>query len=885
MFKKSPKWKKDRLTSTKSLKHMGIGLGEGVKFKDLNARQKRIVFLTYITSFAIFCVLLGTLVVLASFAFYSRELPDPDILLERSDELSSKLYDRNGKPLFEVYGEKNRTLIKVEDVSQDLVHATLAVEDANFYNHRGFYFLGMVRAVKNTLTGQGLQGGSTLTQQVVKNSVLTQDRTITRKLKEFILALQLENKYSKEQILQMYFNETPYGGQNYGIFTAARAYFNKTPNDLTLAEAAYIAGLPQRPSYYSHFGANPQAGLERKDYVLFLMKDKGWIGPDGNRQYLSQDAYDTAMAQELEFERPQAYFNAPHFVFYAKDYLSELFGSDVIEQGGLQVTTTLDLDMQNTAQEIVLEELEKVTYLNIGNGSLVAIKPGTGEILAMVGSKDYFGDPYPEGCVSGVTGEEGCLFDPNVNVTTSARQPGSSIKPITYATMLSQGYTAAFPFMDVETKFQGATPDKPYIPNNFDGKFRGPMSMRRALANSLNIPAVKALKIVGVDNMIDQAEKLGISTLTERERYGLALTLGGGETKLLEMTNAFATFGNKGMYVAPTPILKVEDAAGNVLYEHKPIAKRAVSEEVSFIVADMLSDDGARSTIFGTGGALNIPGVAVKTGTTDDARDNYAIGFTPDIAVGTWVGNSNNEPMNSIASGGIGATQTWRRAMIDFLSTIENPQKFEPPENVQKIEVDALTGMLPYEDFPSRPEWFVKGTEPTAPSNWYQRLEICKEDGLLANNSCKDANKTEVKSFISIQAELPEWQVYVDKWVGENYSGDEVYFPPRTTSGLEFDDGKVKKNTAPKVSIANFKDGDVAPLEFRLQVEVSTPNDIEEVRIYMDGESVTTDKSEPYGFNFTLSPNQAGEHMFSAVAEDDDGREGKTEIKLKIVQY
>ncbi len=849
--------------------------------------DKKMVILTYLASFALFCVIAGTLVVFAAFVFYSRDLPDPDQLLERSDELSTKLFDRNGKPIFEVYGEKNRVLIKYEDVSPHLVNATLAVEDANFYTHRGFYFLGMLRAVKNTLTGQGLQGGSTLTQQVVKNAVLTQERTVTRKIKEFILALQLENKYTKEQIIQMYLNETPYGGQNYGVLTAAKAYFNKEPKDLTIAESAYLAGVPQRPSYYSFFGADPEAGIERKNYVLYLMNEKGWIGADGKRHYLSDEEYETAKAEELAFDRGRVSFQAPHFVFYAKDYLAEIFGEEVVEQGGLQVTTSLDLDLQAKAEEIVADEVDSSAYLNLGNGALVALDPKTGQILAMVGSKDYFAEPAPEGCTSGIAGEGGCVFDPNVNITTSLRQPGSSIKPITYATMLEQGYTAAFPFLDVQTKFQGSSPDQPYIPDNYDGLFRGPMSLRRSLANSLNIPAVKALKIVGIDNMLETAEKLGITTLTERERYGLALTLGGGETKLVEMTSAFGAFANKGVHVEATPVIEVKDSSGNVLYKHTPVEKKALSEETAFLISDILSDDGARSTVFGSGSLLNISGhqVGVKTGTTDDLRDNYAIGFTPSIVTGVWVGNNNNEPMSYVASGISGATPIWNRFMVDFLSG-KDPENFVAPSTVEKMTIDTLTGMQPYEDFPSRQEWLVKGTEPTAPSEWYQRLEICKEDGLLASDACRKANKTDEKSFVDIRAELPEWQVYVDKWIGENFSGDSAYFPPKMISGLEFDeDGDLNEDTSPVVGITSFKDGDTAPLEFRLKVEVSSPNEIDYVKIYMDGDEVTEDGSEPFGYNFTLNSAQAGKHTFRAKARDEKGNEGETSIEVTVVNY
>lgn len=898
--RKTPKYRSKRSVKQKSSNELGyfdrfrhfIGFGSdttyGTSSHSTKAYQpsKKLKILSYLSAFALICVIGVILFVFGIFFVYSRELPNPDVLLERNDELSTKLFDRNGKPIFEVYGTKNRELIQITDVSQDLINATIAVEDAGFYNHQGFDFLGMLRALKNTFTGQGLQGGSTLTQQVVKNAVLTQERTITRKIKEFSLALQLEAKYSKDEILQMYLNETPYGGQNYGVLTAAKAYFNKHPKDLTVAESAYIAGLPQSPSRYSYFSSDPDLGLERKNYVLYLMNTRGWVGKDGNRHFLDDETYELAKAEELQFVRGTASFEAPHFVFYVKEVLAEMLGEDSIEQGGLVVTTTLDLDLQSEAERIVKEQVEAASYLNVGNGALVALEPSTGQVLAMVGSKDYFGDPYPEGCISGVI-ENGCVFDPNVNVATSLRQPGSSIKPITYASMLSQGYTAAYPFLDVQTKFQGSSPDKPYIPENYDGIFRGPMSLRRSLANSLNIPAVKALQISGIDNMLDLAERMGVTTLVDRDRYGLALTLGGGETKLIEMTNAFATFANKGQYVQANPIIEIKNSKGDVLYKANPVPKKALSEEVAFLISDILSDDGARSAVFGLGSLLNIPGhqVAVKTGTTDDLRDNYAIGFTNDIAVGVWVGNSNNDRMSGVASGITGATPIWSNFMKSYLNG-KDESKFESPKNVEKIRVDSLTGMLPFEEFGSREEWFVKGTEPNAVSDWYQRIEVCEKDEKIASDECKDAKKTKIKSFVDIRAELSEWQTYVDAWIGENYSGKSEYFPPRMKSALKFDgDGDVDKDADPKVEIVNFKDNDKAPLEFRLKVEVSSPVDVDYVRIYLDGNEVTTDKNEPFGYNFKFTSADIGKHEFKVKAVNEKGNDDEQTKTIEVVGY
>jgi membrane peptidoglycan carboxypeptidase len=855
------------------------------KRKPFDAKKmKFLISLAYVVLLFIAISVVGVIIV---FAGYSRDLPNPNSLLERSEELSTKLYDRNGTPILEVYGEKNRILVNVKDVSQHVIHATLSVEDSNFYIHKGFSPRGMLRAVRNMLTGEGLQSGSTITQQAVKNALLTQDRTISRKIKEIILALQLESKYTKDQIIQMYLNETPYGGQNYGIYTAAKAYFNKDPKDLSIAESAYMAGLPQSPSFYSYFGSNPEAGMERKNYVLYLMNERGWIQSDGKRYYLSDEDYEVAKAEELKFQAAAVSFEAPHFVLYVKQLLADMFGEEVLEQGGLQVTTTLDLELQKKAQDIVFNEVEASKAMNVGNGALVALDSQTGQVLAMVGSKGYFLDSEPEGCTSGITGEGSCTFEPNLNVALSKRQPGSAIKPITYATLLSKGYTVSYPFIDVETSFEGSSVDKPYIPENYDGKFRGPMSLRKSLGNSLNIPAVKALKLAGIDSMIDLAESMGITTFGDRSRFGLALTLGGGEVKLLELTGAFSVFPSGGTFRPPTPLLEVKDARGNVLYKYVDTkGNKVLDPGVAFLISDVLSDDGARAEVFGTGSLLNIPGhkVAVKTGTTDDKRDNYAIGFTPSVTVGVWVGNNNNDKMDPYVSSGVtGATPIWRKFMIEYLSD-KQPQNFNTPDNVHKVEVDELTGMKPFDDFKTRNEWFIKGTEPVAKSDWYQKIEVCEEDGLIASDSCRDADDTEEKTFIKITAELPEWQNAVDKWVNEKHSGDEKYFPPTMVSGLEFDsDGDVKTDVSPKVGFVNLTDNDRIPLVYRIQVEVSSPNDIDRVKIYIGDNKVTEDKSYPYGFDMTFKPEDAGKEVkLKAIAIDDDGRDGEKVVTVRV---
>jgi len=850
-------------------------------------KKSHLVLLTYIASAVLAVLVIGLFLVILVFAYFSRGLPNPNQLLERSFELSTRFYDRNNSLLYEVYGDKNRTLIKLNEISPDVMHATLATEDAEFYTHQGYSPRGMLRAVKNIFTNQELQGGSTITQQVIKTTLLSQERTVVRKIKELILSLQLENRYTKDEIIQMYLNEVPYGGQNYGIYSAAKAYFNKEPKDLSIAQSAYLAGLPQRPSYYSQFGTNPEAGLERKDYVLFLMKESGWVDASGKKFYLSAADYETAKAEDLHFQTARVPLEAPHFIFYAKQYLADILGEEMVDKGGLKIITSLDLKAQKLAQQVVEEEVAKANSLNVWNGSMVVMDPKTGQVLAMVGSKGYNLDPEPAGCVSGGTGVNSCKFDPYVNVALAKRQPGSAIKPITYATLLSQGYTAAQPFLDVPTSFEGSSPTKPYVPENYDGQFRGVVSLRKSLGNSLNIPAVKALKIAGIDNMISQAKKMGITTFTDRTRYGLALTLGGGETKLLELTGAFNVFAAKGVYREPTPIIEVQDSEGKVIWKPNQTGTKALDERIAFLLSDILSDDGARSDVFGAGSLLNISGfqVAAKTGTTDDKRDNYALGFTPSVTVGVWVGNSNNEKMNQyIASGITGATPIWNRFFREYLKGKQN-EKFIAPKDIQKVEVDQFTGGLPYEDFPKRQEWFLKGTEPTAKSSWYEKLEVCKDDGRVANQSCKDAGRTSTKNYIKITDTLPEWQPSVDAWISDHYKGDSQYFPPLMVSALEYDGDSISNKDSVTVKIVGVKDGDQVPMEFRLNVEVSAGNDISKVTIYMDGKKVGEDSKEPFGYNFKISPGDFGEREFSATATDKKGNKGSDNIKLIVGSF
>jgi len=757
----------------------------GQYFSKAEKRKKLVLVITALASAALFFLATGSLVSMVLFAVYSKNLPSPNKLLTRDVELSTRIFDRNGELLYDIYGEKNRTVVRLEEISPYLVQATLATEDADFYKHQGFDPLSWLRATFNIARGRGLQGGSTITQQLVKNALLSSERTITRKIKEFVLALQIERRYSKNEILQMYLNEAPYGGQAWGVQAAAEMYFGKDAKDLTLGEAALLAGLPQRPSVYSPFGAHPEKAAERQSYVLYLMSERGWLGEQGQREYLPQALAEQARGIELEYAGFGHGIKAPHFVMYVRELLTERYGTVLVERGGLQVTTSLDWEMQEKAQEIVTDEVEKAADLWVGNGGLVAMDPKTGQILAMVGSKDYFAEDY----------------DGKYNVTIAERQPGSSIKPITYATAFKQGYTPATLLMDVKTTFPGGEGLPDYIPENYDGKFRGPMQLRYALGSSINVAAVKLLKLVGIPAMLQTAHDMGITTLNEPERYGLALTLGGGEVKLLDMATAFSTLASGGVRRDPVAILKVTDYEGKVLEEYRDNpGRRVLSEEQAYLVSHILADDTARYAVFGAHSLLYIPGreVAVKTGTTDDKKDNWCIGYTPSLAVAAWVGNNDNSEMHPrLASGVTGATPIWRRAMLEFLA--DTPQEnFHRPSGIVSLEVDKLSGQLPIAGRETRWEIFAKGTEPTQEDQVHQLLKICTVDGKLASEACEK-----------------------DAWVEETYKDDPTYRPPTEKSVLYLDEhGHLVEYGSPLVGIKTPADATTVPLEFEVEAEV-----------------------------------------------------------------
>ena len=621
-------------------------------------------------------ITLGIVLFFQSYIFI-KDLPSPYSIGKTNYPLSTHIYDRNDKLLYEIYREQNRTPVILKELPEYVAQATIAIEDKDFYQHQGVaVFSGIVRAVKEMIVYKNLQGGSTITQQLVKTALLSSERTITRKIKEVILALWTEKIYSKDKILEMYLNQVPYGGSSYGIREAAKTYFGKEPQKLTLEEAAFLAGLPQAPSIYSPYN-NPQEALKRRNEVIEAMKNQGYINEISKIRY---------QKSKMEVLPPKTSIQAPHFVFYVKNQLVNYYGIKTVEEGGLKVTTTLDNNIQQEAEKILKEELEKINYLNVTNGAILVTRPSTGEILAMVGSVDYFSLPYGA-----------------FNVTTALRQPGSAIKPIMYSLALQKNYTAASILDDSPVVFNIAG-SEPYRPVNYDNKFHGKMPLRYALANSYNIPAVKTLNNLGVDSFIDFATKMGISTWNDKSQYGLSLTLGGGEVTMVDMAEVFGVLANSGYKMPINYFQKIKDIDGNVLREMMPFKIKEIDSAIAFIINDILSDNFARTSAFGGRSALEIPGykVAVKTGTTNDKKDNWTIGYTPEFLVVVWVGNNDNTSMNSYLTSGItGAAPIWNRVMSYLLKNYGTGNKwYEKPDNI--IEKICFFG---------RKEYFIKGTE------------------------------------------------------------------------------------------------------------------------------------------------------------------------------
>lgn len=736
-------------------------------------------------------------------------IPSVDSFENRKVAESTKIYDRTGDVLlYDVHGSMRRTDVKLDDINPYIRNATVAIEDATFYQHNGFRPMAFLRAVLVNLRlmpGIRGQGGSTITQQVVKNTLLTKDKTLIRKAKEIVLAMKLERIATKDEILNIYLNETSYGGTIYGVEEASQYFFGVPAKEVTLAEAAYLAALPQAPTRYSPYGNHRDELEDRKNFALARMHELDFI---------SDEEFETAQKEVVEFnEQRESGIKAAHFVFYVREYLEEKYGADVVSNSGLRVITSLDYDLQKKAEEIVEKgALANAKNFNAENAGLVAIDPKTGQILAMVGSRGYFDED----------------IDGKVNIAVAKRQPGSSFKPFVYAAAFENGYTPETVVFDLPTQFTGycapndfATHDNCYSPVNYDGNYRGPMSLRDALAQSINVVAVKTLYLVGLDDALNMAERMGITTLADKSRYGLTLVLGGGEVTLLEMTGAYAGYANDGVRHPPTGILEIRDG-DDILERYEDKGTRVVEPQIARTLNDVLSDDNARIPAFGANSALTVPGydVAAKTGTTNDYRDAWIVGYTPGLAAGAWAGNNDNSPMEKRVAGFIIAP-LWNEFMRYAL------EKY-PSEDFEPISPDPEYDSLP----------------PVLRGNWNSDPSRGIHDILFWVN--KDNPRSGPPANASADPQFPLWEYPVSLWANQQ--------PINTgTTNVDF-------------VIAFPSGGQTYPAQapIRAAVEYEASLAITKVTYYLNGLSVGSSSQAPYEVEFTP---QVGPAILRAVAD------------------
>ncbi|MFH0968896.1 MAG: PBP1A family penicillin-binding protein [Patescibacteria group bacterium] len=833
-------------------------------FRENRWKTIRILSLYFAAFFVLF--------VAGVFLYFAKDLPDANGMSDRVVAESTKIMDRTGQHvLYEVHGEEKRTIIPFSEMPDNLKYATIALEDQDFYSHHGIKFTSIIRAALKDVIGGGVsQGGSTITQQFVKKSMLTDEKTLSRKIKEVILALELETKYSKDEILGMYLNQIPYGSNSYGIQAAAQTFFGKDAKDLTLDEAALLATLPQAPTYYSPYGLHADVLKTRQQYALKRMKDLGYISEDQENQYKDVDV--------LAKIRPyQENIDAPHFVMYIKEYLEKKYGTQAVEQGGLKVYTTLDWDKQQIAEQAVKDGAEKnKKNWNAYNASLIAMDPKTGQVLAMVGSKDFFGKSEPEGCISG----KNCKFEPQDNVTVRDRQPGSSFKPYVYLTAFEKGYTPETIMFDTETNFgtQGAAKD--YIPQDYDGKFRGPLPMKETLAQSLNIPAVKTLYLAGVKNSIATAKSMGITGLNNPDRLGLSLVLGGGEVKLIDHVSAFSTLATGGIKRTRTAILKIEDSKGNALEEYKPdTGERVVEEKYAAMIDYIMSTNDFRAPIFGENSPLRFDNrpVAAKTGTTNEFRDGWTIGYTPSVAVGVWAGNNDNTPMRAGADGVNVAAPIWRSFLDKILGnySMEQFPKYEK-EDAGK---DILNGKMPMEE----------------------NVKVCEIPGkdkeyCLANNYCTDTKKKDFADTHDIlyyvnkddpRGDIPQnpgsdsqfdkWEKGVKKWFDKNnkdyISGGA---PKNECTAEDF------KSYQPSISSVSASQN-LSVLS--ISSEISAPYEIDKIEFYVNGDKIDTKISGSTSYSMPAALSGKSNVEVKVTVTDKNGNMASSSKKIDIAVW
>jgi len=796
---------------------------------------------------ALVVFILSILFTIGTFAYIAKDLPNPGMINQRVIVESTKIYDRTGTHLlYDVHGEEKRTVIPFSDMPDVIKYATISLEDQDFYNHYGIKLTSIFRSIfKDVIQLGKAQGGSTITQQFVKNSLLTSEKTLLRKVKEVILSLEIETKFSKDEILAMYLNEIPYGSNAYGIEAASQTFFGKPARELTLDEAALISSLPQATAYYSPYGSHTDALIGRKDFALKAMARLGYITEEQLTEAMNTNTLDKIQPQK-------DIIAAPHFVMYIKDYLQQKYGDQAVEQSGYKVITTLDWDKQQVAEQAVHEGSLNNKKWKAANAALVAMDPKTGQILALVGSKDYFGTSEPAGCISGKT----CVFEPNFDVAIAQRQPGSSFKPYVYLAAFTKGYLPETILYDTKTQFETAE-GKSYEPNNYDGKFHGPLPMMKTLGGSLNVPAVKTLYLVGVNDAISLAKNLGITGLNDPSRLGLSLVLGGGEVKLLDHVSAYSTLATGGIKHQKTAILRIEDAKGSMLEEFKPDAgERVVEEKYVAMLDSILSNNNNRAWVFGDNSPLRFDNrpIVAKTGTTNEFRDGWTVGYTPSLAVGVWAGNNNNAPMVTGSDGVNVAAPIWRAFLDQTLTNyaIEDFPKYTPEDEIgdgeEKTNKLMLAGKLETE----------------------KNLKVCGIPGdkgsyCLANKYCPDS-EADKKDFVSThdilyyvnrddpRGSIPDkpesdpqyknWEKGVEEW----YKGQKgsTHGSPPTDECKESDFKKFQ----PSISLTTAVSSSSASII--LSADVKAPYGVNSVTYSVNGSEVGSTSFSPYSISYTV---------------------------------
>ena len=786
-----------------------------------------------IAGIALVFLLTGILIFWAS----SLQVPDLNSFNERRVSQSAKIYDRTGEVLLYNLGENTkRTLISGEKISRNIKNASVAIEDAEFYQHNGIRISSIIRAIFiNTLSFGFSQGGSTITQQVVKNSLLTSEKKISRKIKEWILSVKLEQIASKEQILEIYLNESPYGGTIYGVEEASLAFFGKHAEETSLGEAAYLAAIPQAPTYYSPYGNHKEALDKRKDLVLSKMLDN---------KFITKDEFEKAKNEKVAFlPQGDTSIKAPHFVFWVREYLEQKYGRESLENDGLKITTTIDFKTQSKAEEIVKKfALENKIKFNAENAAIVAIDPKTGQILTLVGSRDYFDKN----------------IDGNFNVAIAKRQPGSAFKPFVYATAFKKGYTPDTVLFDLKTQFStfcepwNFSKESPcFSPDNYDNVFRGPVSLRDALAQSMNVPSVKTLYLAGIKDSLETSKDMGITTLEDKDRYGLTLVLGGGEVTLLDLVSAYGVFGNDGVRNSYTSILKVENGRGEILEEFNPSPRSVLDSNIARTISAVLSDNKARSPAFGESSYLYFPNreVAAKTGTTNDYKDAWIVGYTPSIAVGAWAGNNDNSPMEKKVAGFIVAPM-WNAFMKDALESLPN-EPLPKADQTDKTKIRPILRGLWQGGVVYVIDKFSGNLATTLTPNDAREERAVKNIHSILYWVDKNNPNGEIPPNPSDDPQFKLWEYPVRLWVHEKNikeEGEEVIPTQNDT---------LHNGSGPNLSISGIKPEDTFSSSEKITPIVTSSGQypIEKVDFYLNEYFLGSSKNDPFSLSFTAKDN------------------------------